>query len=357
MRRALPLIILFLTQCVFPAPAFGQQIQIRAGFAVERVCTPKSQGSWVAMCFDDRGRIYASAEGTPGLFRVTPPPLESKEECKVELVSDKWGHCQGMSFINGSLYVVQHGSFPQKETLPSTILRLKDTDGDDKLDSAETLFTFPALTDGRKPWWEHHVHGIVPGPDGKSLYVVGGDRDDLPCEKGRTQRHWNRDSWDFKSIPKPYAGGYVLKTDLDGKNPEWLCMGLRNCYDIAFNRHGDLFTCDSDLEFDVGMPNYRPTAIRQILSGTDSGWAGRGPEMRWSWLKYGKVIVGRFVETVGDTHVVATNPANQLADHVRINKKDVESIMPSRVSAMPADQLNTLTQDDVFDLLAYMLGR
>ncbi len=288
MKKApLALMTSFFALLVSPGPSHAQppasQIQIRAGFAVERVYVPKGQGSWVAMCFDDKGRIYASAEGTQGLFRVTPPPLESKDECKVELVSDKWGHCQGMTFINGSLYVVQHGSFPQKESLPSTILRLKDTDGDDRLDTAETLFTVPALTDARKPWWEHHVHGIVPGPDGKSLYVVGGDRDGLPCEKGRTPRHWNRDSWDFKPIPQPYSGGYVLKTDLDGKNAEWLCMGLRNCYDIAFNRHGDLFTFDSDLEFDVGMPNYRPTAIRQILSGTDSGWAGRGPEMKWSW--------------------------------------------------------------------------
>lgn len=60
-------------------------------------------------------------------------------------------------------------------------------------------------------------------------------------------------------------------------------MGLRNGYDIAFNQHGDLFTFDSDLEYDIGMPNYRPTAIRQILSGTDSGWAGSGPAMQWSW--------------------------------------------------------------------------
>jgi putative heme-binding domain-containing protein len=286
-KAPLPLLASLLASCVSPGTSRAQpstsQIQIRVGFAVERVYVPKGQGSWVAMCFDDKGRVYASAEGTQGLFRVTPPPLGGKDECKVELVSDKWGHCQGMTFVNGSLYVVQHGSFPQKEAPPSTVLRLKDTDGDDKLDTAETLFTFTALIDARKPWWEHHVHGIVPGPDGKSLYIVGGDRDGLPCEKGRTPKHWNRDSWDFKPIPQPYSGGYVLKMDLDGKNAEWLCMGLRNCYDIAFNRHGDLFTFDSDLEFDLGMPNYRPTAIRQLLSGTDSGWAGRGPEMKWSW--------------------------------------------------------------------------
>ena len=56
-------------------------------------------------------------------------------------------------------------------------------------------------------------------------------------------------------------------------------MGLRNSYDLAFNRRGDLFTYDSDLENDFGLPNYRPTAIRQVPSGTDSGWGGPCTEL------------------------------------------------------------------------------
>ena len=74
-------------------------------------------------------------------------------------------------------------------------------------------------------------------------------------------------------------------------------------------------------------------------------------------LKNGKQVTGRLVETSGDTDVVATSPTNPLADHVRINKKDVENVRPSRVSSMPDGLLNTLTQDDVLDLLSYMLGQ
>ncbi len=271
----------------------ANNIQVRAGFAVERVYQVKgaTEGSWVAMCFDDKGRIYASAQGDHGLFRITPPAIGTDEECKVELVSTKWGRCQGMAWINGSLYVVQHEQHPpqgkkkvdEKDLAPDAILRLRDTDGDDKLDTADRLFVFPKVTGDKRAWYEHHIHGIVLGPDGKSIYVISGDRNMPPVEKSRVAKHWNRDSWEFKSIPAPFSGGWVLRSDLDGKNPEYLCMGLRNGYDIAFNRHGDLFTFDSDLEYDVGMPNYRPTAIRQILSGTDSGWAGGGPAMKWSW--------------------------------------------------------------------------
>ncbi|MSQ97269.1 MAG: hypothetical protein EXR98_22320, partial [Gemmataceae bacterium] len=83
----------------------ANNIQVRAGFAVERVYQVKgaTEGSWVAMCFDDKGRIYASAQGDHGLFRITPPAIGTDEECKVELVSTKWGRCQGMAWINGSL--------------------------------------------------------------------------------------------------------------------------------------------------------------------------------------------------------------------------------------------------------------
>ena len=246
-------------------------IQIHKDFAVERVYSvPRSNGSWVAMCFDDKGRLYVSDQG-PGLYRFTPPALGSLASGTAERVSDKWGFSQGMAFINGALYIVQQGDHSEKNFRPESILRIKDTDGDDKLDMAEKLFEFPRVTGDAANWYEHNVHAIALGPDGKSIYVVSGDRNGLPCRNGRTPKHWNRDSWDFKFEKEPYSGGWVMRADLDGQNPEYVCMGLRNSYDIAFNRYGDLFTYDSDLEHDIGMPNYRPAAIRQILSGTDRG--------------------------------------------------------------------------------------
>jgi len=258
-------------------------IQVHEGFSVQRVhSVPRADGSWVAMCFDAKGRIYASDQG-PRLFRYSPPGIGDGTEGKVEVVSDKWGHSQGMTFINGDLYLVQHGDHSENNFRPESVLRIRDTDGDDTLDKAETLFEFPRVTGDAANWYEHNVHSVVAGPDGQSIYVVSGDRNGLPCPEGRTPKHWNRDSWEFEYTKEPYSGGWVMKADLDGKNPAYLCIGLRNSYDIAFNHHGDLFTFDSDYEGDLGLTNYRPTAIRQILSGTDSGWGGRAGEMRWNW--------------------------------------------------------------------------
>ena len=75
----------------------AHDIHIQEGFKVELVYSvPREQGSWVAMCFDDRGRIYASDQGAR-LFRVTPPDAKTTDDCNVEVVSDQWGHSQALS--------------------------------------------------------------------------------------------------------------------------------------------------------------------------------------------------------------------------------------------------------------------
>jgi glucose/arabinose dehydrogenase len=66
--------------------------------------------------------------------------------------------------------------------------------------------------------------------------------------------------------------------DLDGRNLEVLSVGYRNAYDLAFNADGELFTYDSDMEWDIGTPWYRPTRICHVVPGSDYGWrSGNGP--------------------------------------------------------------------------------
>ncbi len=259
-------------------------IQVREGFRVERLC---SQHSWVAMCIDDRGVLYAAEQG-PKIYRISPPApgaLPAGEQT-VTVLSDRWGdgQTQGMAFIQGSLYLVRHGDHSAENFRPDTLVRLKRLEDGESFGEPEQLFEFPAVP-GENVGWEsdHGVHGIVPGPDGRSIYVMAGETIRLPAVKARMPPHWNRDRWGEQFQKEPYAGGWVLRADLDGGNPEVLCMGLRNSYDLAFHQHGALFTYDSDLEFNIGLPDYRPTAVRQILSGTDSGWAGRAGDMRWNW--------------------------------------------------------------------------
>ena len=53
---------------------------------------------------------------------------------------------------------------------------------------------------------------------------------------------------------------------------ELIASGMRNPFDIAFNRDGELFTYDADMEWDIGEPWYRPTRVNHIISGAEFGF-------------------------------------------------------------------------------------
>src|SRR5690606_13108681 len=48
--------------------------------------------------------------------------------------------------------------------------------------------------------------------------------------------------------------------------------GFRNAYDAAFNLVGELFTFDSDMEWDINMPWYRATRTVHVVPGGEYGW-------------------------------------------------------------------------------------
>ncbi len=70
----------------------------------------------------------------------------------------------------------------------------------------------------------------------------------------------------------------------------------------------------------------------------------------------GRVVVGRIVNLNGDSVKVNTNmlDPNALAD---VNRNNIDSMRPSRLSMMPAGLLDTLKEDEVLDLMAYLLSR
>ena len=55
--------------------------------------------------------------------------------------------------------------------------------------------------------------------------------------------------------------------------------GLRNPYDLAFNRDGELFIHDADMESDEGTTWYRPTRLCHVIPGGEYGW-------RSGWSKW-----------------------------------------------------------------------
>lgn len=244
-------------------------IKVVKGFQVERLYNvpEQTQGSWVSMCVDPKGRLIVSDQYGK-LHRVTLPALGTSEGLEVEPINVDIGEAQGLLWAYGSLYVMVNTGGKYK----SGLYRVRDTDGDDRLDSVETL----RLLDGNA---EHGPHAIVLSPDGKSLYVVCGNKTKLTeFQSSRVPKVWDEDLMLPRIYGKgfmretPAPGGWVARIDPDGKNWELIAVGFRNQYDAAFNLAGDFFTYDADMEWDMSTPWYRPTRICLVASGAEFGW-------------------------------------------------------------------------------------
>jgi putative heme-binding domain-containing protein len=250
------------------------KIKLPPGFRAELVYSVplKTQGSWISLAVDDKGRLYACDEGG-SIYRVEPSPIgDDAAKTKVTRMNVSVGMAHGMLFHNGQLYVVQNG---RVGSFSSGLYRLKDTNRDDQFDRIEQLRIFNG--EG-----EHGPHAVVLSPDGKHLYLCCGNFTEIPLvSRSMPLKVWQEDQLLPRiSDPRGHAttikapGGWIARTDLDGNNPELVSVGYRNMFDLAFNADGELFTFDSDMEWDIGTPWYRPTRVCHVTSGSDFGWRG-----------------------------------------------------------------------------------
>ena len=253
--------------------------QLLPGFQVERLYTvPKqTQGSWVSITFDNRGRLIASDQGNQGLYRITPPPLGSQDPTRVEKLNLQLSSAHGMLYAFDSLYLSINGG------PGSGLYRARDTNGDDQYDQVQRLNTFSG-------GGEHGPHAVRLGPDGESIYVIAGNHTDPPqnLTSSRLPRNWGEDlllprQWDARGHARGRLapGGWIVRTDRDGKTWEIVSTGYRNAYDMDFNSQGELFAYDADMEWDMGTPWYRPTRLVHVASGSEFGWrsgTGKWPD-------------------------------------------------------------------------------
>ena len=179
------------------------------------------------------------------------------------------GYAQGLLYAFNSLYVMVNNRVNEDFEKGSGLYRLQDTDGDDQFDKITLLKAMQG--EG-----EHGPHSVILAPDGKSIYLIAGNHTDVPpMDAYRLPPVWKEDNM-FPLIKDPrghannrYApGGWVARIDSLGQHWELISAGYRNAFDIAFNEDGELFTYDSDMEWDFGMPWYRPTRICHVTSGS-----------------------------------------------------------------------------------------
>jgi putative heme-binding domain-containing protein len=273
-----------------------EKLKLPTGFKAEHIYSPSEneQGSWVSMAFDGKGRLITSDQ-YGALYRLELSPVGSdslKPKIEKLIIGDGsvvdsakthggMGYAQGLLWAFNSLYVMVNHNSNEEFSKGSGLYRLQDTDGDDQFDKITLL----KALNGEG---EHGPHSIILAPDKKSLYVVAGNHTDLPkMDAYRLPPVWENDNL-FPQIKDPRGhandreapGGWIAKVDSLGQHWELISAGFRNPFDIAFNDAGELFTYDSDMEWDFGMPWYRPTRICHVTSGSEFGWrTGNG---KWS---------------------------------------------------------------------------
>jgi putative heme-binding domain-containing protein len=246
------------------------------GFKVELIRSAQpNEGSWVAMAFDPKGRVVIAREDR-GLMRLTLG-TDRASVARVETINTNLLECRGLLFAYDALYANANNS--------KTLVRLRDTNGDDQFDEIKVLRHTPGGVG-------HGRNQLALGPDG-FIYSIHGDDVGLPTNgvsASSPLRHYAEDrllpcAWDKHlfnaSASMPY--GHLIRTDREGEKWEVIAGGLRNPFGLDFNTAGDLFTFDADMEWDVGLSWYHPTRVLHLVPGGDYGWRrGTGVLPVWS---------------------------------------------------------------------------
>ncbi len=242
-------------------------------FEVEQLLNHEQCGSLIAMAFNEFGHLLASRDGGP-LMLFYDSDDDGRFD-KMREYCNRVESCQGILALNGEVFVTAQG--PDGNAL----YRLADEDQDGKLESVEPLIKF-AGTSG-----EHGAHGVVLGPDGM-IYVVAGNQALPQIEADAASPYRDFYEGDLvqryedpvgHSVGVKAPGGVVLRTDVQGARVELIAGGLRNPYDLAFTRRGELLVHDSDTESDIGTAWYRPTRLYHVTAGAEFGW-------RSGWAKW-----------------------------------------------------------------------
>ncbi len=243
-------------------------------FHVEWVVEPKETGSLIAMTFDEFGQIIAARENGP-LVLIRDGNHDGLLE-SVTTLCDQVKNCQGILAVSGRVFVIGEG--PQGVAL----YRLSDEDQDGRVDAVEPLVRFTG------EMGEHGPHALALGPDGLIYMVLGNfARPERAFEASSPHHHYYEgdlvepryEDASGHAVGIKAPGGTIARTDAAGAAIELFAGGLQNPYDLAFNHEGELFTADSDMEWDAGMPWYRPTRVNHVLPGAEFGW-------RSGWAKW-----------------------------------------------------------------------
>ncbi len=271
-----------------PARA-AKLFKVPDGFTVDLFAAEPLLGNPVAICLDNQGRLFVSetyryrsstldirhymfmleddlasrtVEDRVAFMKKNFPNDWQKlgiESEVIRLVEDRDGdgkadfssiYADGFnSLLDGiASGVLAHGGSVWFTNMPS----LWKLDGIDKDGRAEKREEISRGYGVRFSFTGHDMHGLILAPDGR-LYFSFGDRGASVTTKEGVK------------LAFPDEGA-VFRCEPDGSRMEVFCRGLRNPQELAFDKHGNLFTGDNDS--DQGDRE----RWEYLVPGGDYGW-------------------------------------------------------------------------------------
>lgn len=238
-----------------PAASFGavssgpvfleDQFELPAGFRIYKAATAQESGQSYALTFDGQGRLLVG-EGTT-LRRLKDENGDGVYDSYETLATGLGGRGpQGILVYGDRLYAVGGDGIQLYEGYngPGPLRHLGRI--------GEKLGT----------GGDHDAHTLLRGFDGY-VYFMAGNGSGIGKRKHITE----------ETSPMLFERqASVYRIDPDGKKWECVAAGGRNPPNLGLNYLGDFFSFDSDMEWHVGLPFYRPVRLNHWMVGGDQGW-------------------------------------------------------------------------------------
>lgn len=258
------------------APAYAlESLELADGLAATLFASEPMIVNPTNMAIDDRGRVWV-CEAVNYRPDYNPHHEVRKKGDRIVILEDEDGDgaadrrivfYQGAD-INAALGILVYGNRVVVSSSPN-VLVFTDTDGDDRPDRKDTLFTgIGGLQD------DHGIHAFVFGPDGKLYFNFGNAGRRLMDSTGRLVAGGAADS--NLASGGPYREGMVFRSRDDGTNPEVLAHNFRNSYEVAVDAYGRVWQSDND---DDGN---RAARIAYVMEGGNYGYLDEVTGAHWS---------------------------------------------------------------------------
>ena len=224
---------------------FDDAFELPKGFHIYRAAGPELSGGSYALTFDGEGRLLVG-DGNSVRRLIDKDGDGVFDAFEIIATGLGWRGPQGLLVYEDRLYAVGGDGIQVFEGYCS----------------GKQLVHLGRVGNKFNTGGDHDAHTIFRGHDGW-LYFMAGNGAGIEERKHITEPTspvlFEREASVFRISP-------------DGAKWECLAAGGRNPPNLGMNYLGDLFSFDSDMEWHVGLPWYRPVRLNHWAIGGDQGW-------------------------------------------------------------------------------------